>query len=98
MATFTIQDLKENRQQVIDTVTEVVGVEKLKEVMDLCVKFLGYRDIRSTDIVSYVKEVINLNGIEAYVAPAKPLHFNGEVYTNMGDYNTARAKAYSSIR
>lgn len=94
---MTLQDLKNNRAEIIEVIEDTLGSDMIKEAMSQMVKFLGYNGIKSTDAVSYAKEVINLAGLEPK-EEVLDLTFNGETYHNIGEYNTARAKVYSNIR
>lgn len=94
---MTIQDLKNNRNEIIEVITEILGENMVKEAMGEMVKMLGYNGIKSTNAVDFAKEVINLRGLEPK-EEVLDLTFNGQTFHNMGEYNTARAKAYTSIR
>lgn len=94
-AKMTLQELKDNRAEIIEVIEERLGENMVKEAMAEMVKFLGFNGIRSTDAVSYAKEVINLAGLEPK-EEVLALTFNGETFNNMGEYNTARARAYAS--
>ena len=59
-----IQDLKENRIAIIETITNELNASMVPHVMGEMVKMLGFNDIRSTNAVDYVKEVIYLCDIK----------------------------------
>jgi len=94
---MTLQDLKENRAEIIEVIEDTLGTDMIKEAMAQMVKFLGYNGIKSTNAIDYAKEVIRLAGLEPKEEVLE-LTFNGETYHNLGEYNTARAKAYNNIR
>ena len=59
---MTIQDLKENRNLIIETI-ESLNLD-VKQVMNEMVSMLGYNGIKSTDVISYTKEVVSLLNIQ----------------------------------
>lgn len=58
-----LQELRNNRETIIKTITEYYGSENVKVVMNEMVKWLGYNKISSTDVISYISEVVELSGI-----------------------------------
>ena len=60
---MTLQDLKNNREIIIENITENYGSENVKAVMNELVKWLGYNKITSSDVISYIQEVVELSEI-----------------------------------
>jgi len=57
---MTLQDLKDNREQIIAYIIENYGAESVSEIMNAMVKWLGYKGICSTDVLEYIDEVMEL--------------------------------------
>lgn len=61
---MTLQDLKDNRTEII---AEIQGLNyNVTETMAAMVKWLGFNGLRSTDVISYVKEVVKLENLSKY--------------------------------
>lgn len=54
---MTIQDLKTNRIQIIETATKLVGEAKVKEVMELMLKFI---DESGDDIIAFTELIVEM--------------------------------------
>jgi hypothetical protein len=95
--TLTIENLKANRTEIIETITEKVGAEKVKEVMVKMAETIGWSGIRSTNAVEFASEVIALFDIKPFEAKRQGILLDGERYCDMSDYNRANnMKLYKS--
>jgi hypothetical protein len=84
---MTIQDLKDNRDLIITTITNEMGERMVKTVMGEMVKMLGYRGINSTNVVDYVFEVINLCDIKVIEEEVYPALWGaGCKYSTQAEY------------
>lgn len=54
---MTLQDLKNNRNEIIDFIVAEVGEENVKSVMERMVDFLYW--CRESDVISYTRRTIN---------------------------------------
>ena len=54
---MTIQDLKDNRNEIIAFISSEVGEENVKSVMERMVDFLSW--CRESDVISYARRTIN---------------------------------------
>lgn len=66
---MTLQDLKENREDIIYYITEKVGADNVKLVMEKCVQALPAFENES-DVEYFVAEVIDMFGIKNNIATA----------------------------
>jgi hypothetical protein len=61
---MNIEILKSERAAIIEHITENVGADKVKQVMELMVKMLGWNGLRSTitsiELADYVIETFNI--------------------------------------
>lgn len=87
---MTTQDLTNNREEIIEIITEKVGAEAVKEVMTAMVKTLGWNDIRSNNAIDYTYEIIDLFDFETkyamrrgYNAQARLEVINAEASKNL---------------
>lgn len=63
---MTIQDLKNNRNEIIENIKEILEENEMnvtnfyiKEVMNRMVSMLGFRFLRSTNVIDLVEEVMD---------------------------------------
>lgn len=82
---MTLEILKNNRQEVIEEITNTLGAEMVKEVMTQMVKMIGFNGIRSTTATAFVHEVISLLGIEK-PQPKNTLWGAGCKYSTQSEY------------
>lgn len=86
---MTLQDLKDNREAIIEVIENKLGKEMVKEAMGKMVHFLGFNGIRSTNAVDYAKEVINLCDLKPIEKPLPLMYVDGVGYNDLSDYNAA---------
>lgn len=60
----TLQDLKDNRETIIEVITEEVGAENLKEVMQVLAKYVGFKGYFGMNAKQFTKAVIKDSGIQ----------------------------------
>ena len=60
---MNVQDLKDNRAEIIEIITERVGEEPeaIKEVMTAMVNCLGWNGIESDNVIDFTHEIIDIN-------------------------------------
>lgn len=61
---ITIENLKDNRNEIIEFLTDKLGSENVKEGMEIIVNMIGFRDYNDLDVMDFVKCSIEDNGIE----------------------------------
>lgn len=57
----TMQDLKDNKEVIIDTIIEMVGESKVKQVMTIMVDAIGFNGYFEMNAVQFTKAVIRDN-------------------------------------
>jgi gamma-glutamyl phosphate reductase len=82
---MTLQDLKDNRAEIIETIITELDETMVKEVMQKMVDMLGFNGIRSKNAVDYVREVIYLCNIEVK-QPVNTLWGHGCKYSTQAEY------------
>lgn len=63
----TLNDLKENREVIIDTITEEVGAENVKEVMTILASYVGFNGYFEKTAEQFTKAVIKDSGIDSTI-------------------------------
>jgi hypothetical protein len=87
---MTLQELKENREIIIETITDALDASMVSEVMAQMVKMLGFNGIESTNVVDYTIEVIELCQIKIKMPEFKnTLWGNGCKYSTQAEYQRA---------
>lgn len=87
---MTIQDLKNNRTQIIEELNYRFDNNQsfVKEVMQSLVNMIGYRGIKSTDTMSYVEEVISMLDLQSKFDEIGTT----EAFRSLEEQNIARSK------
>ncbi len=60
----TLQDLKDNRNEIIEYLVEELGQENVKEGMTIISKMIGFRGYDSLNVMAFCKAVIKDSGIK----------------------------------
>lgn len=68
---ITLEMLKENRNEIIEYLTDELGAEYVKEGMNIVVSMIGFRGYESLPVMSFVKTAIKDNGIADRIIMAK---------------------------
>ena len=64
----TIQDLKENREIIIATISNEVGAENVKEVMSVLAEYIGFNGYFGMDAKEFTLAVMYDSGIADKIA------------------------------
>lgn len=64
----TIQDLKENREVIIATISNEVGAENVKEVMSVLAEYVGFNGYFGMDAKEFTLAVMYDSGIADKIA------------------------------
>lgn len=67
----TIQDLKENREIIIATISNEVGTENVKEVMNVLAEYVGFSGYFGMDAKEFTLAVMYDSGIADKIAMRK---------------------------
>lgn len=86
---MTLEELKDNREAIIEVIENKLGKKMVKEAMNQMVKFLGFNGIRSTNAVDYAEEVINLCDLKPAQKQLPLMYVDGVGYNDLSDYNRA---------
>ena len=92
---LSIEILKENREVIIDIITNEVGASRIKDVMNGMVKMIGYNGYADMSIKEIILNVIEVNNIKMEVTL---IHLDGVAYDNVSDYNRANNIKMNNIR
>jgi len=60
----TLNDLKENRNEIIAYLTDELGNENVKEGMNIIAEMIGFRGYEGLNVIDFCKTAIEDNGIK----------------------------------